>query len=61
MVYLSPMDNLKDSYARLVIHDLPSMKKVTVTRLAKWLRSVADDIEKSPEKYNKRFIARFMK
>lgn len=54
------MDNLKGAVARFVVHGLPSMKKPAVAKLAKWLRKVADDIEASPEKYAKRFIAKFL-
>jgi len=50
-----------DYHARLVVYGLPEMKSPTVKRLAKWLRSLADDVEKEPKAYDKKLVARLMK
>jgi hypothetical protein len=48
-------------HARVSLYGLPNMDKRGVQRTAKWLRSVADNIEKEPKAYNTRFIAKLMK
>lgn len=40
----------QDTHALLSIDGLPQMDKRTITKLVKWLRSVAEEIEKEDKK-----------
>lgn len=43
------MKNDKDYYARLVVYDLPEMKRKNVSHIANWLRKLALEIEQAPK------------
>ncbi len=53
----------KDYHAKLVIHDLPEMKKVEYQRLIKWLEKTAKNLKEENDQkiYSKTFTERLMK
>ncbi len=53
----------EDLHARLTIFGLPTMKKPAIKVLVRWLRRIADEIEKENdlEKYNAKHIMRLFK
>lgn len=53
--------NDREYHARLVVYDLPKLKKKDLKRLVSWLRLTADDIELSPKEYVETFTTRLMK
>ena len=50
-----------DYHAKLLVYELPNLKKPTIKRLAKWLRDQAEQLENSPQEYSKKYTARLMK